>query len=252
MTLQSMSRWKAFALHLALSALIAATVITLVVLLWYPRPYFTAMGGEVLLRLLIGVDVVVGPLITLIIFDTSKPRLKYDLATIAVIQLAALMYGSYVMFQARPVYSVFVENRFEAVPANGIDQQSRERAPEAFRDLSLTGPRVVAFNPPTDPAEQQRFAIAVAMNGQDPADMPHLFVPYEQAAGRVARASRPLVSLAQRDKESAEQINEFVAAHGSKGRSLGYVPVKARNSDFTAVVDRNTGEIVGYLAINPW
>ena len=36
------------------------------------------------------------------------------------------------------------------------------------------------------------------------------------------------------------------------GRSLGYVPVKARNRDFAAVVDRKTGEIVGYLPINPW
>jgi hypothetical protein len=58
-----------------------------------------------------------GPLITLIIFDTKKPRLKYDLATIAVLQVAALAYGSYIMFEARPVYTVFVGNQFQTVPA---------------------------------------------------------------------------------------------------------------------------------------
>ena len=72
MTLQSLTRWKAFVLHLAISALIATTVVALVVMLWYPPPYFAAMGGETLLRLLIGVDVVLGPLITLIIFDQAS------------------------------------------------------------------------------------------------------------------------------------------------------------------------------------
>jgi hypothetical protein len=46
-------------------------------------------------------------------------------------------------------------------------------------------------------------------------------------------------------------VSAFVARHGT-GRSLGYVPVKARNRDSCAVVDRKTGEIVGYLPLNPW
>ena len=252
MTLHSVSRWKAFLLHLALSALIATTVIGLVVLLWYPRPYFTAMGGEVLLRLLIGVDVIVGPLITLIIFDTKKPRLKYDLATIAVLQFAALVYGGYVMFQARPVYNVFVENRFNAIAANGIDEQSRERAPAQYRDFSLTGPRVVAVRPPAEQSDQIRIATAAAMGGPEISELPQYFVPYEEAAAKAARVSRPLVNLAQRDKETADRVNQFVSEHAKQGQSLGYVPVKARNSDFAAVVDRNTGAIVGYLGVSPW
>ena len=109
MTLASFSRWQAFLIHLGISALIAATVVALVLAVWYPPPYFAGMGGPVLLRLLIGVDVVLGPLITLIVFDPAKPRLKYDLMTIAALQVAALAYGGMVMFEARPVYNVFVK-----------------------------------------------------------------------------------------------------------------------------------------------
>ena len=94
------------------------------------------MGGETLLRLLIGVDVVLGPLITLIIFDPEKPRLKYDLAVIAVLQFAALAYGSYVMFEARPVYNVFVGDRFETVAANAIDDESLARAADEFQSAA--------------------------------------------------------------------------------------------------------------------
>ncbi len=252
MTLQSLNRWKAAGIHLAISALIAATIVTLVVAVWYPAPYFAAMGGETLLRLLIGVDVVLGPLVTLIVFDPAKPRLKYDLAAIALLQLAALGYGGWVMFEARPVYDVFVRDRFETVPANDIDQRSLARAAAPYRSLPLTGPRVVAARAYYNAKEQLDVALETAAGGPDVAQRPHLYVPYAQMAGSVARAARPLVGLAQRGRESAERISEFVMAHGQGGRSLGYVPVRARNKDFTAVVDRKTGEVVGYLAINPW
>src|SRR5439155_27095888 len=63
LTLTSLNRWKASALHLALSAAIGATVIMLMLAIWYPQHYFAAMGSATLILLLIGVDVVVGPLI---------------------------------------------------------------------------------------------------------------------------------------------------------------------------------------------
>ena len=93
MTLASLNRWKASALHLALSAAIGVAVVALMLALWYPQPYFAAMGGDTLILLLIGVDVVIGPLITLIVFDPKKKSLRFDLAVIAVLQLAALVYG---------------------------------------------------------------------------------------------------------------------------------------------------------------
>ena len=64
MTLAKLDRWKASAIHLGLSAAIGAAVVTLMLVLWYPQPYFAAMGGDTLILLLIGVDVVIGPLIT--------------------------------------------------------------------------------------------------------------------------------------------------------------------------------------------
>jgi hypothetical protein len=252
MTLQSFNRWTAFGAHLALSALIAATVVGLVMWLWYPAPYFSAMGGATLLRLLIGVDVALGPLITLIIFDRSKPRLAQDLAIVACLQVAALAYGSYIMFEARPVYSVFVKDRFEVVAANDVDAGSLGRAAAAFQALPLDGPRIVAANPPADRREAATIAMSAMMGGPDVAHLPHLYEPYAQAAGNVARVSRPLVALSQKGQESATAINDFVTANGNVARTLGYIPVKARNRDFAAVVDRKSGEIVGYLAVNPW
>lgn len=252
MTLQSLTRWKAFGLHLALSALIAATVVALVVVLWYPPPYFAAMGGEILLRLLIGVDVVLGPLLTLIIFDTAKPRLKYDLATIAVLQIAALAYGTFVMFDARPVYNVFLKDRFETIAANAIDVSSVDALRSPFRTLPLFGPRVVAARLPSDAQDALALALTSAQGGADASAMPHLYVPYALEAQRAASIAQPLVGLSRQSKESSDDVTAFVAAHGKGQRNLGFLPARARNRDFAVVIDRKTGEVVGYLAIYPW
>ncbi len=251
MTLQSLDRWKAAGLHLAASALVALTVVLLVLALWYPAPYFSSMGGETLLRLLIGVDVVLGPLITLIIFDTRKPELKRDLAIIVAVQLAALAYGGYVMFEARPVYNVFSGDRFRAVPANSIDAASRERAAPEFRSFPLSGPQIVGATPPADPQEMVRISLGALTGGPDIEHLPHLFVPYRSVAADAARIAKPLVGLSQRGPDEAGLVSAFVAAQGGAARSLGYVPVAGRNRDFVAVVDRGNGEVIGFLAIKP-
>ena len=101
-----MTRWKASAIHLGISAGDrrlgrgrgdAAGLV--------PEPLFTATGGNDLVMILVAVDVVLGPLITLIVFNPAKP-LQADRAStstvIAVLQLAALAYGIGVIAMARP------------------------------------------------------------------------------------------------------------------------------------------------------
>ena len=67
-TLVSLNRYKAAGIHLAISAAVAVVVLALLLLVWYPQPYFRLAGGAGLMLILIGVDVVTGPLLTLIVF----------------------------------------------------------------------------------------------------------------------------------------------------------------------------------------
>lgn len=252
MTLQSLNRWNAAGLHLILSALVAFTLVLLVVALWYPAPYFAAMGGATLLRLLIGVDVILGPLITLIIFDPQKPRLKWDLAAIAAMQIAALAAGAYIMFDARPVFTVFTGDRFEVVPANSIDDASRVRAAPEFLALPLGGPRVVGAHPPTDARERVDITFSAIQGGPDIAYMPHLYHAYADVAADAGRRARPLAQLARRGAGEALLVRGYLDAAGRPDGAVGFLPVRARNQDFAMIVDRKTGEIVGSLRINPW
>ena len=159
------------------------------------------MGGEILLRLLIGVDVVVGPVITLLIFDPKKQSLKYDLAVIAVLQVAALAYGSYVMFEARPVYNVFVDDRFYTVPANSIDADSLARAAADYRPLPLDR---TARGRGAQAARRPEEASRIGASGWPAAPTSRICrtcTPLRRGRAEAARAARPLVTLSQRGKD---------------------------------------------------
>ena len=115
LSLASFNRWQAAGAHLTLSAVIGATVLAAMLFVWYPEPFFDAVGGSRLILLLVGVDVVLGPLLTLVVYNPRKPRLRLDLSIIAVLQSAALIYGVHVMFAARPVYVVLRWTRSHAL-----------------------------------------------------------------------------------------------------------------------------------------
>lgn len=112
-------RLRAAAIHLGISALVAAAAAWLVFAVWYPYPYREISGGRELFTLIVVVDVILGPLMTLIIFNRTKPRteLVRDLAVVALIQLAGLGYGLWSVYAARPVHMVFEFDRFRAVHA---------------------------------------------------------------------------------------------------------------------------------------
>jgi hypothetical protein len=253
MTLTTLNRWQAATLHLGISAAIAATVVALMLVFWYPKPYFEAMGGVTLIMLLIGVDVMIGPLITLIIFDPKKKSLKFDLSVIAALQLAALAYGCSVMFAARPAYNVFVVDRFETVAANQVDAASQETVKAGeFSALPLTGPKVIAARQPDSPQRQTEIVMSALNGGPDLANLPELYVPYAQFRLDAAKSARPLAELARRQPGDAAAIRSFIAGSGRAEDALGFVPMKARNRDMAVVVDTKTGDVVGILPVYPW
>lgn len=253
MPLSSLTRWNASALHLGISAAIATAVVTLMLAVWYPGPYFAAMGGDTLIMLLIGVDVILGPLITLIVFDPAKRHLKFDLSVIAALQLAALAYGCGVMFAARPVYTVFVVDRFETVAANQVDEASLAAAKaEEFRTLPLSGPRIIAARQPDTPQRQAEIVVSAMDGGPDLANLADLYVPYAQFRQSAARAARPLAELAKRQPEAVPAIRALAAGPRGSDGALGFLPMKARNRDMAVVVDTKSGEVVDILPVNPW
>lgn len=107
-----MTRWKASAIHFAISFVVLASLFTIILFRWYPPALFGMAKAGPLLAVLAGVDLVLGPLLTLIIYRPGKKGLKFDLVVIAILQVAALAFGLHTVWQSRPAYIVATTDRF--------------------------------------------------------------------------------------------------------------------------------------------
>jgi predicted Zn-dependent protease len=189
------SRARAATLHLGISMLVAASAAWLVFAVWYPYPYREISGGRELFTLVVSIDVILGPLMTLIIFNRAKPRaeLVRDLAVVAMIQLAGLGYGLWSVYLARPVHLVFELDRFRAVHAVDVPEELLQRAPPAVADLPRSGPTLVAVRPFVD--EQERVAATIAaVQGLHIGARPEFWQPYDRATAQVLAKARPAAS----------------------------------------------------------
>src|SRR5262245_18456964 len=184
-----MSRWRASGIHLLLSCALLGALLALMVTTWYRWPLFAIAGGAGITLILAGVDVTLGPLITLIVFKSGKKGLKFDLAFIATVQLVALAYGVHVVYVARPVYIVFAVNQFNLVTPKDIDPADLAKATDPrFKVLPLGPPSYIAAVLPRDPQEQYQVLMS-ALRGKDVQLYPQYYVPYaEQAQGALKRA----------------------------------------------------------------
>jgi hypothetical protein len=61
--------------------------------IWYPKPFFGISNTIEPLKLLILVDVIIGPLLTFIVYKKNKSTLVMDLSIIALLQIGAFFYG---------------------------------------------------------------------------------------------------------------------------------------------------------------
>jgi hypothetical protein len=247
-----MSRWKAAGIHLSISVVIGMIVGALLFGVWYPPPYFHAAGADALMLLLVGVDLTLGPLLTLVVFKSGKRGLKFDLALIGAMQLGALLYGLSVVLVSRPVFLIGVVDRFVLVAAHDIDSAdlAKAKAPE-FRSLSWTGPRLAGTHTPGTWQERNKVLFS-AMAGKDLEAYPEYYVEYADAAAGLLKHAKPLGELHVHSAEEGELLDASVRKSGETGDHLVWLPIVARKEVLTMLLDKESGKPLRAVAINPW
>jgi hypothetical protein len=247
-----MSRWKAAAIHLTISATIGLVVGALLFGVWYPPPYFHAAGADVLVLLLVSVDLTLGPLLTLVVFKAGKRGLRFDLAVIAIAQAAALVYGMSIVLESRPVFLLAVIDRFELIAANELAPAdlAEGSAPE-FRSLSWTGPRLAAAQKPKDWHERNKILFGKT-GGKDIDELPKYYVDYTVAAPDLLKRAKPLDALPLRSDEDRAQLSKALASTHRARDGIAWVPIVARKASLTMLLDAQSGQPLRAIAINPW
>jgi hypothetical protein len=244
---RAFTRWQAAGTHFLISLLIAMAALSVILGLWFPGALFEAAGGLGLLYLLVSVDVSLGPLLTLLVFKSGKPGMKFDLVVIGTLQLAALIYGVSVVAQARPAFVVFVLDRFEMVAAVELAPGELAAAKrEEFRSAPWTGPKLVAADMPADNAERQKL-VALAMAGVDLQHFPKYYVPYAERTKEVLAKAMTIAKLRATEPASAPAADAWLKSSATKDDEVRALMLRTRFAWLVVLVDPRTAQPVKML-----
>lgn len=222
------TRWTAFLIHLGLCAAIYVVLLYLIVFHWYPQPYFAADGGWLGVQLITGVDLVLGPLLTLIVYKSGKPELARDLTIIGVLQVVALVWGTSLVFEQRIAVVTYADGHLHTLTHELVDDAGG-KAPEVVA-ASDTVPAMAFVRLPTNKEELMElrrrtvfakgttlFMLGDRYEPLTPAQLPELqsrSLDLEQ----IGRDSEPL----------RRELDRFLARHGGQAGDYLFLPLIAR------------------------
>lgn len=252
MSIRMKAAGKAAFFHLIGSLLVASFAAVVVFGFWYPTPYGELSGGLRLFLILVGVDVVCGPLLTLILFSPKKSRreLTLDMSLVVIVQLAALVYGLHTAFQGRPLYLVHELDRFRVIAMQdylGEDvSEHLAKLDDALQPSWSSGPITVGIRDPRDRQERQEVMLDSVTGGRDYSQRPEFYIPYDSAYSEKALAqAKPLPAFVEKYPETAEAASEIAKDNQTEIASLRFLPVLHRQ-EWIAVLDQQA-RILGFL-----
>lgn len=168
---------KAAAIHFCGSTLVIVTVGLVVFFVWYPIPFSVIFDSVRLWFLIAIVEVLLGPFLSLVIFNPEKKKteLIIDYSVVISLQVSALLFGLYIACTARPLHIVFVKDRFEIVTVADLDKVDHRISLEErlFSSVSMKGIKSVS-----DGEELLRVLRSALSTGKDIHLMPEFYQDY--------------------------------------------------------------------------
>jgi hypothetical protein len=245
-------KFRAFGIHFATTLFVGTLAAALIFLVWYPAPFAKMIGGFKLFVLISGTDLSLGPLCSLVVYNSRKTRLAlwFDYTVIALIQLSALVYGVYSVSQNRPAYVAFVKDRIEVIAAGEIAERDLlEAKGSKYASLSWRGPILVATHVKR---EDQDDALWAGLEGRDIGQRPKFYVDYETRVDTIRKHLKPLADLRRRSAEFERIIGTSLHDLGRPAEDFGWLPVRHTRGFWTVLVDVKTGYPVKYVPIDPY
>lgn len=136
---------------------------------WFPKGMASFLGGTELYKIIVVVELLVGPVMSLIIYNHAKGKFELltDYLIIAALQFSALVYGLIVVYESRPVFEVFAKDSIFMVVVGEFSEDDFVGADTSFSEYSvIDGPKRVCVSLPTDPLDKKELMLS-ALGGKD-------------------------------------------------------------------------------------
>lgn len=247
-----MNRWKASAIHLLISCMIVSTVAAYIIYFWYPPALVAMAKADRLLMLISGIDLILGPLLTLIVYKKGKPGLRIDLTIIGLVQAIFLSIGLYTMFESRPVFLVASATSFDLVFAPDISSErlAEARIPE-YQRFSITKPQLVGAIMPTDNKEKMEIMNSALSGTGDLQTMPKYYVAYHEVVADLLANALPLKATPKASEQAIAVMVDAAKSYGREPDEVRYMRLGSSRGFAVMLIDAKTGDIVGPVNVDP-
>jgi len=240
----------AFLVHLGISMVIFLIILYFILVEWYPQPLFRTDGGWQGIQLIAFVDIVLGPLLTLIVFKVGKPYLKIDLSIIAIIQISALISGIIVVHNEHPVAIIIVDNRLHPITAYQVNEAGIELS--SLQNYSVQVPPMIYFKMPKDKEKYTKLLADSLATGRGV----RLYGEYYEKLSdlnklKLIQNSMSIEKFIEEKPKEEAIYKKFLKNTALIKENLIYFPLYSRYDYGIAVLDIETFEILDILDIFP-
>ncbi len=240
------TRILASATHLLASFVVISAFLLVVYVVWYPGPLSDLHVVMDAIKVVIGVDLILGPLMTLIVFDVRKSRkvLARDLSFIVFIQLSALAWGGYMTHKARSVFLVFHFDTIYSVARNDISSE------KVGGDLSMPcfwqRPKQV-YIPKLEAGEvAQNIRDIYAGVGRPVQYQVARYLPMEGHTKMALKYAMDM-TVYTKNESNKSQLNAFLRHHGGTVEQYAFYPLEYGPYKSIVGISRENLELVGLL-----
>jgi hypothetical protein len=238
---------KLFSYHLLISIVLAIISTFIVFFIWHPFPLAKAVGVTHIFIMMLLIDTILGPLLTLLIAKKGKPSLRYDLTIIFILQLGALFYGMYNIASSRPVWIVFDSMRFDLVQANDIPKELLPLSKQPFNKLPLLSQNWAAVRVAKSDKEKSDRTFWELEQGVAPSMMPNLYTPLIHYQTKIQQQALPLEQL-----NSYNSNLSIIQVLNKHPQATAWLPLKANAVDMVVLINKEKGEVVKIVDLRPW
>ncbi|MBP7646005.1 MAG: hypothetical protein KA751_04555 [Comamonas sp.] len=250
---------KIAAAHLVISLTITGIVAVFIFLFWFPFPYRIITNSTTLFLIVVMVDIVCGPILTLILYNAKKTQtaLIVDFSLIVLIQFSALAYGIHSLAQAKPIAVVFEVDRFRVVSAADIFTEKDKPLPDWVSPWGFSPPRLLGIRR-AKTLEEKVESVNASLQGIEPSQRPAWWQVYALSVPEVLAVARPLAELQKANPTKIVLLNEVVLKplkdrqeQIASEENLVWLPLVSRGmQDWVILLNARTAEPEGYMALN--
>lgn len=243
------TKLKAMAVHMSLSAAIFLPLAYLIVFRWYPGPFFLTDGGWQGVRIMLFVDVVLGPLLTFMIFNPAKSRLALgvDFSFISVTQVIALLYGIHTVESTRIWAVVFNTDGLygRSFVAVSKDRYVQQDLPADAWGRFGEGPQYWVYLRDPKGAELER-AIKLGEQGMPLEALHYLYDPMQPHLDEIKSKALDMTKLTAADPQLGGEYRDFLQRHADSPGGLHFYRLIGFYRSALIALD-GEGRYVGYL-----